>query len=315
MNGTLSRRMPLINFHKFNLLLPIQAWVSSTLFGGRLSFMSMQFTESKYEQHTTEVSGPYYLERWKHQHCTSKSRQTRPHWKSKLYFWMRPCKSSTRTINSDRLQITNQNPQAKKILPSLLSPPTNSSTVSRYWFDDSNARKFIGYKKDLYDVNQQPIRYLAVPFTCPNALCNSSLRKRVIAWDPNEARAHLWDKSISQLELWRDMQVIVFCVCVCAQLTSGTSPTARIYLCRSCVFFPVVLAARQRSHLWSCFTVHSSGFSPGKIAPGTPSSFSFTFSFFFLSIPPSILLFWAVLSPLKHSAWLPPCQCLHLRPP
>ena len=110
---------------------------------------------------------------------------TRPHWKSKLYFWMRPCKSSTRTINSDRLHITNQNSQAERILPSLLSPPTNSSTVSRYWFDDSNARKFIGYKKDLYDVNQQPIRYLAVPFTCPNALCNSSLPKRVIAWDPN----------------------------------------------------------------------------------------------------------------------------------
>ena len=37
------------------------------LFGGRLSFMSMQFTESKYEQHTTVVSGPYYLERCKHQ--------------------------------------------------------------------------------------------------------------------------------------------------------------------------------------------------------------------------------------------------------
>ena len=48
---------------------------------------------------------------------------------------------------------------------------------------------------------------------------------------------------------------------MCAQLTSGTSPSARIYLCTSCVFFPVVLAARQRSHLWSCFTVHSSGFS------------------------------------------------------
>ena len=62
--------MPLINFHKFNLLLPIKAQVSSTLFGGRLSFMSMQFTESKYEQYTTELSGPYYLERCKHQHCT-----------------------------------------------------------------------------------------------------------------------------------------------------------------------------------------------------------------------------------------------------
>ena len=88
------------------------------------------------------------------------------------------------------------------------------------------------------------------------------------------------------------MQVIVFFVCVCAQLTSGTSPTARIYLCTSCVFFPVVLAARQRSHLWSCFTVHSSGFSPGKIAPGTPSSFSFTFHFF----PFNSTLHFAILS-------------------
>ena len=110
---------------------------------------------------------------------------TIPHWKSILHSKRDPAYSSIRTINSDRLQITNQNPQAKRILPSLLSPPTNSSTVSRYWFDDSNARKFIGYKKDLYDVNQQPIRYLAVPFTCPNGLCNSSLQKRVIAWDPN----------------------------------------------------------------------------------------------------------------------------------
>ena len=179
--------MHLINFDKFNLLFPIQAQVSSTLFAGGISQLkSMQFTESKYEQCTTEVSGPYYLERCKHQHCTSKSRQTRPYWKSKLYFWMKPCKSSTRTINSDRLHITNQNPQAKRILPSLLSPPTNSSTCSQQilirW---SNARKFIGYKKDPYDVNQQPIRYLAVPFTCLNALCNSSLQERVIAWDPN----------------------------------------------------------------------------------------------------------------------------------
>ena len=43
-------------------------------------------------------------------------------------------------------------------------------------------------------------------------------------------------------------------------------------------FFSVVLAPRQRSYLWSCFTVHSSSFSRGKIAPGT-SSFSFFFSF------------------------------------
>ena len=40
---------------------------------------------------------------------------TRPHWKSKLYFWMRPCKSSTRRINSDRLRPDNKS----KSLPSL----------------------------------------------------------------------------------------------------------------------------------------------------------------------------------------------------
>ena len=35
----------------------------------------------------------------------------------------------------------------------------------------------------------------------------------------------------------------------CAQITSGTSQSARTYLCMSCVFFPVVLAPQQRSHL------------------------------------------------------------------
>ena len=61
------------------------------------------------------------------------------------------------------------------------------------------------------------------------------------------------------------------------------------YLCTSCIFFPVVLAPRQRSHLCSCFTVHSSGICRGKIAPGTSSCLSFTFSDFFLSITSTIL--------------------------
>ena len=39
------------------------------------------------------------------------------------------------------------------------------------------------------------------------------------------------------------------------EVTSGNSRSARTYLCTSCVFFPVVLAPRQRSHLWSRFTV------------------------------------------------------------
>ena len=42
---------------------------------------------------------------------------TIPHWKSILHSKRDPAYSSIRTINSDRLQITNQNPQAKKILP------------------------------------------------------------------------------------------------------------------------------------------------------------------------------------------------------
>ena len=50
-----SRWVPL-NIEKSHCCL--QIW---TLFRGRLSFMSMQFTESKYEQHTTEVSGPYII--------------------------------------------------------------------------------------------------------------------------------------------------------------------------------------------------------------------------------------------------------------
>ena len=62
-----------------------------------------------------------------------------------------------------------------------------------------------------------------------------------------------------------------------ARITSETSRSARAYLFMSCVFFPVVLAPRQRSHLWGCFTVHSSGFSRGKIAPGTSFPFRFTF--------------------------------------
>ena len=50
--------------------------------------------------------------------------------------------------------------------------------------------------------------------------------------------------------------------------------------------------------------MHSSGFSRGRIAPGT-SSFSFTFlRFFFLSISPSVLLLSAVLIQMKHSSLL-----------
>ena len=118
-----SRRMHLINFDKFNLLFPIQAQVSSTLFGGGICSSSPcnLYTESKYEQYTTGVSESvlfgtvYETSTLYGQNLV----HTRPQWKSKLYFCLRPCKSSTWRISSDRLQITNQNPQAKRILPAL----------------------------------------------------------------------------------------------------------------------------------------------------------------------------------------------------
>ena len=132
----------------------------------------------------------------------------------------------------------------------------------------------------------------------------SVMQKRSIAhfgkeWEPGtQAKRALiygivWgNKSSSHLELWRDIlsRIVVF---FCAPITSGTSQSARTYLYTSCVFFPVVLAPRQRTHLWSCFTVHSPGFSRGKILPGTffPSvshfhvlfSFNSTFRFAILS--------------------------------
>ena len=112
------------------------------------------------------------------------------------------------------------------------------------------------------------------------------------------------DKLTSQLELWRDMQVVV---CLCPQITSGT-PFVWHFIeyerqeVSSWVFVPVVLVPRQKGYLWSCFIVHSSGFSWGKIAPGILQLH--VFMLFCLLIPPSVLLFWAVLTLLKHSSSL-----------
>ena len=60
------------------------------------------------------------------------------------------------------------------------------------------------------------------------------------------------------------------------------------------VFPPWISEAVSRGILLFFF------FSRGKIAPGTSSFFSLTFSCFVLLIPPSVLLFWAVWTPLKH---------------
>ena len=106
----------------------------------------------------------------------------------------------------------------------------------------------------------------------------SSLLKRVIAWDPNCLAGQ-----VEQPPWIMTRHFVASCCVFCAPITSGTSRSSRTYLYTNCVFFLVVLAPRQRSHLWSCFTVHSPGFSRDKIVPGTffPFSFIFSCSFFF----------------------------------
>ena len=98
------------------------------------------------------------------------------------------------------------------------------------------------------------------------------------------------DRSSSHLELWQDSPGLAFLF----NTKGKTYPAA--------FSFRLFWLHGQRSHLWSCFTVHSSVkfFSRGKIAPGTSSYFSCTFLCFVLLIPPSVLLFWAVWTQLKH---------------
>ena len=61
--------------------------------------------------------------------------------------------------------------------------------------------------------------------------------------------------------------------------------------CNKKVFSTVSTLFNTWVRFMSFFTVHSSGFSRGKIAPGTSSSFSFTFLCFFLSSPPRYISF------------------------
>ena len=107
--------------------------------------------------------------------------------------------------------------------------------------------------------------------------------------------------------IWRDMQVVV---CLSAQITSGT-PLVWHFIeyqrrdVSSCVFSPVVLALRQRNHLWSCFTVHSSCFSQGKIVQGTSFSLNFRFFMFFFSVNSTFrFAIFSCLTGLKHSTSL-----------
>ena len=80
------------------------------------------------------------------------------------------------------------------------------------------------------------------------------------------------------------------------EVTSGNPRSARTYLCTSCVFFPVVLAPRQRSHLWSCFTVDFEvNLSQAHLLPLASHShvFSFNSTFRFANL--------SCLTPPKHS--------------
>ena len=102
------------------------------------------------------------------------------------------------------------------------------------------------------------------------------------------------------LNIWRDTPVVVC-------LSFWNSPGLAFYR---------IPKARRIQLFWlpgkevisTCMKLFHGAFlffsCQGKIALGTSSFFSFTFSCFFLSIPPSALLFWAVLTPLKHSTSL-----------
>ena len=104
------------------------------------------------------------------------------------------------------------------------------------------------------------------------------------------------------LNIWRDMQVVV---CLSAQITSGTPLVWRfIEYQRRDVSSSVFGSTAKKPSLKLFHDAFFSVFSRGKIVPVTSSSFSFTFSCFIFSIPPSVLLFWAVLTLLKRSTSL-----------
>ena len=113
----------------------------------------------------------------------------------------------------------------------------------------------------------------------------------------------------ASLNIWRDMQVVV---CLFAQISSGT-PLVWHFIeyqrqdVSSCVFFPVVLALRQRIHLWSCFTVHSSGFSRGKITQAHLLSSASHFHVFYFQFHLPFCYFEFHFA-FRH-------VCLHSRPP
>ena len=94
------------------------------------------------------------------------------------------------------------------------------------------------------------------------------------------------------------------------EVTSGNPRSARTYLCTSCVFFPVVLAPRQRSHLWSCFTVD---FEVKLPQAHLLSSASHSHVFFFQFHLP--FCYFELFNPAETFHFASSHFCLHSRPP
>ena len=117
--------------------------------------------------------GPYYLERRiKHQHCTVKISSTLDRIEKQtvfLYetlqifyqenqFWSPPDNKSKSTSQKNltcSLKSSDQQPDSQEML------------IQK--FETTNIDKV---QENPRDVNQQPTRYLVVPFVCPKKLCN-----------------------------------------------------------------------------------------------------------------------------------------------
>ena len=154
--------------------------------------MSMQFTESKYKQYTTEVSGSvlfgtvyktstlYFkisstLDRIEKANCILKA--TQQIFYQDNQFWSQPdnkSKSISKKNLTFSLKSTDQQPDSQETL------------IKKF-----ESTKIDKVQENPRDVNQQPIRCLVVPFVCLNKLCNwicflvtciSKLWLRMVEW-------------------------------------------------------------------------------------------------------------------------------------
>ena len=90
----------------------------------------------------------------------------------------------------------------------------------------------------------------------------------------------------------------------CAPVTSGTSRSARTYLYTSCVSFPLFWLHGKEAISEAVSRCILLIFLEVKLHQAHFILQLHIFMFFFLSIPPSVLLYWASLTALKHSTSL-----------